>query len=54
MITIWKKVNENSWELIEELQDDTTLLQRLADLRLDGQEYRAEQQLSIGSTILSV
>lgn len=54
MITIWIKRNENLWELIEELQDDSTLAQRLADLRLDGSEYRAEQQLNVGSTILSV
>lgn len=52
MFSIWKKVSEESWELVEEMQDDLALAQRLSDLRLDGSEYRAEKKDSFGSQIL--
>ena len=51
MFSIWKMVND-AWELVEEMQDDLALAQRLADLRLDGNEYRAEMKNDFGSTIL--
>lgn len=52
MITIWKKIDSNGWELVEELQDDLALAQRLSELRGTGGEYRAEKKNSLGSTIL--
>lgn len=52
MFSIWKMVNESSWELVEELQDDLALAQRLSDLRSDGQEYRAEKRIESQSEIL--
>lgn len=51
MISIWKLSNE-AWELVEELQDDLALAQRLLELRADGQEYRAESKTFAGSQIL--
>lgn len=52
MFSIWKKVSEESWELVEEMQDDLALAQRLSELRLDGLDYRAEKKDSFGSKIL--
>ena len=52
MFSIWKKVSEESWELVEEMQDDLALAQRLSELRLDGLDYRAEKKDSFGSQIL--
>ena len=43
MISIWK-LDGDSWELVEEMQDDLALAQRLSELRLDGSEYRAEKR----------
>lgn len=43
MISIWK-LKEDSWELVEELQDDLALAQRLSELRISGDEYRAEKR----------
>jgi hypothetical protein len=54
MFSIWKKVSDESWELVEELQDDLALAQRLADLRGDGLEYRAEKRDGATSSILGV
>jgi hypothetical protein len=54
MITIWVKRNENLWELVEELQDDLALAQRIVDLRMDGSDYRAEKVTELSSTILDV
>jgi hypothetical protein len=51
MITIWKMTGD-AWELVEELQGD--LVQRLAELRADGNEYRAEKRDDFGATILEV
>lgn len=45
MITIWKKVSEESFELVEEFNGEISgLLPRLEELRQDGSEYRAEQR----------
>lgn len=52
MFTIWKQVSHESWELVEELHDDLALAQRLSDLRLDGNTYRAEAKDAFGSRIL--
>lgn len=52
MISIWKQISENSWELVEELQDDLALAQRLAELRAGGDQYRAEKKNALGSEIL--
>ena len=54
MFTIWKKISDESWELIEELQDDLALAQRISDLRADGSEYRAEKVDGSFSSILGV
>lgn len=43
MISIWKLEND-SWQLVEELQDDLTLAQRINELRQGGGEYRAEER----------
>lgn len=53
MITVWKRTND-SWELVEELQDDLALAQRLNELRQDGGEYRAEKRDGCFSSILEV
>lgn len=52
MITIWKQVTQETWELVEELQDDLALAQRLEELRGAGGEYRAEKKNELGSEIL--
>ena len=44
MITIWKKEDEMNWQLIEEMEDDLALADRLIQLRQDGNEYRAEKR----------
>lgn len=55
MITIWVKKDENTWELVEELQDDLALAQRLIELRKDGLKVvRVERKNSLGSEILDV
>lgn len=51
MNSIWRLVGE-SWELVEELQDDLALAQRLSELRLDGSEYRAEKRDGGFATVL--
>jgi len=53
MIKIYK-FESDMWVLIEEMQDDLALAQRLAELRQDGFEYRAELQTISGSEILGV
>jgi len=54
MFSIWKKVSDESWELVEEMQDDLALAQRLIDLRIDGNEYRAEKRNGGFATVLEV
>lgn len=54
MITVWKKVSDVSWELVEEMADELLLAQRLEELRVDGSEYRAERKLPVGSCILDI
>lgn len=51
MITIWK-LEEDSWILIETLEDWANLVSRLQELRADGSEYRAELRVESNSTIL--
>lgn len=53
MISIWKLIGE-SWELVEELQDDLALAQRINELRQDGGEYRAEKRSGGFSSVLEV
>ena len=52
MIQIFKKIDENNFQLVEEMQDDLALAQRLIDLRKDGSEYRAEKKEGSTSTVL--
>lgn len=52
MITIWKQVTPESWELVEELQDDLALAQRILELRAQGEQARAEKKNELGSEIL--
>lgn len=54
MFSIWKKVSMESWELIEEMQDDLALAQRLSELRVDGYEYRAERRDGASASVLEV
>lgn len=54
MIQIFKKVDEMNWQLIEEMQDDLALAQRLIDLRKDGSEYRSEKKEGSVSSILDL
>ena len=53
MISIWKLEN-NSWQLIEEMQDDLALAQRIGELRQDGGEYRAEKRDGGFASVLEV
>jgi hypothetical protein len=53
MISIWKLVDE-SWQIIEELEDDLALAQRLEDLRNDGNQYRAEKRTGGFASVLEV
>jgi len=54
MISIWKKINEESWQLVEEMTDDLALAQRIIELRQDGNEYRAEKHNGGFASILEV
>lgn len=53
MITIWKLENE-AWVLIQEDVEEASLSSILEDLRLDGNEYRAELTTESNSQILGV
>jgi len=53
MISIWKLTGE-SWELVEEMQDDLALAQRINELRQDGGEYRSEKRSGGFSSVLEV
>jgi len=52
MITIWKEV-EAGFELVEEIIE-SELIARLAELRADGNNYRAEKRNETTSSILEV
>jgi len=52
MITIWKEI-EAGFELLEEIEE-SLLLGRLIQLRLDGNNYRAEKRDETTSSILEV
>jgi hypothetical protein len=54
MYQIFKKVvDENEyWTLVEEMQDDLVLAQRLLELRQDGNEYVAEKRDGCFSSVL--
>lgn len=54
MIQIIKKIDENMWQVLEEVQDESLLTQRLLDLRQDGGEYKAEKRDGSMSSILDV
>lgn len=54
MIQIFKKISEQTWEMVEEMPDESGLAVRLADLRASGGEYRAEKKTSLGSEILDL
>ena len=54
MFSIWKMINAETWELVEEMQDDLALAQRLSELRLDGETYQAEKKDGGFSTVLEV
>lgn len=51
MITIWKKIDDVTWEFVENFSG-SSLPERLSELRLDGNEYRAEMVIVGGSEIL--
>jgi hypothetical protein len=53
MISIWRFVND-SWEIVEEMEDDLALAQRLIELRQDGNIYRAEKRTGGFSSVLEV
>jgi hypothetical protein len=55
VITIWKKLPDESWEFVEEV-DESQLVNTVASLRLnnEGEEYRAEKRIGSESIILSV
>jgi hypothetical protein len=53
MISIWRLEND-SWEFVEEMEDDSTLITRMNDLRIDGNEYRAENRDGGFATVLGV
>lgn len=56
MYQIFKKVVDQNeyWTLVEEMQDDLALVQRIAELRLDGSEYVAEKRDGCFSSVLEV
>lgn len=54
MISIWKKLDEQDWILIEEMEDDLVLVDRMIQLRQDGNEYRAEKRDGSLSSVLEV
>lgn len=51
---IFKKEPDDSWFLIEEMEDDLVLADRMLQLRQDGSEYRAEQRNGHNAQILDV
>lgn len=51
--SIWKQ-NGDSWELIEEMEDDLILADRMIQLRQDGNEYRAEKRDGGFASVLEV
>lgn len=53
MISIWRLFND-SWEMVEEMGDDLALAQRLAELRQDGNEYRAEKRDGGFASVLEI
>ena len=53
MITIWKLEND-LWILVEEIESMEELLTTIEDLRIDGNEYRAELKTESTSQILEV
>lgn len=53
MITIWKKIDDVTYEFVEEFSGSNLAI-RLAELRSDGNEYRAEQVIIGGWEILEV
>jgi hypothetical protein len=54
MISIWKLIDESSWEFVEEMTDDLALAQRMIELRQDGNQYRAEKRDGGFSSVLEV
>jgi hypothetical protein len=55
MITIWKKVSEENFELVEEFTGDVLeLASKLNELRANGNEYRAEQRNDCFSLIFDL
>jgi hypothetical protein len=54
MVSIWKKVSEESWEYVEDCIEESALYPRLEQLRLDGSEYRAEKRDGGFATVLGV
>ena len=53
IFTIWKLEND-SWILVQEVETMEELLSTIEDLRLDGNEYRAENGDGGFSSILEV
>jgi hypothetical protein len=54
MFTIWKKVSDESWEYVEDCSEESAVYPRLEQLRLDGNEYRAEKRDGGFSSVLGV
>jgi hypothetical protein len=51
MISIWQLVDD-SWQIVEEMEDDLALAQRLEELRNNGGQYRAEKRTGGFASIL--
>jgi len=43
MITIWRKIDEKTSELVEAVQEESQLKQKLEELRQNGEIYFAEK-----------
>ena len=54
MFSIWKKVSDESWEYLEDCIEESEVYPRLEQLRLDGNEYRAEKRDGSFATVLGV
>ena len=54
MFSIWMKVSEDSGEYVEDCIEESAVYPRLEQLRLDGNEYRAEKRDGGFATVLGV
>jgi len=56
VITVWKKLENESWELVQSLEDESLLLGILESLRQanSGDTFRAEKREGSTSSVLAL